>query len=61
MKIRLEFKWQDMWSGMFYKREEKEIDLIDSVSGTRDFRVETIRHVWIFILPMFPIHIWWIR
>ena len=43
MKIKLEYKWQDMWIGLFYKREVP----------------IPIKHLWICIIPMLPLHIVW--
>ena len=43
MKIRIEFKKEDLWVGVFYKKPHRYWD---------DW------HVWICLLPCFPIHIW---
>lgn len=44
-KVRLEFKPQDLWVGVFWKK-----------GGERGFDSENI-NIWICILPMVPIHI----
>lgn len=46
MKIKLEFKPQDLWIGIFWKCRV-EVDLCDW--SYWDF--------WVCIIPMFPIHI----
>lgn len=48
MKIRLEFKLQDMWIGAFFKKNKE--------ARTQDTDYEWL-DIYICILPMFPIHI----
>ena len=64
MKIKLEFKWQDLWIGVY---PEKKLLLSFSEmkiapDGIRRY-LDTIRtwerHIWICIVPCLPIHIWW--
>ncbi len=47
MKVRLEFKPQDLWVGIFWRRR-----------GCKRF-LET--DVWICLFPMLPIHFYWYR
>ena len=49
MRLRLEFKPQDCWVGVFWRR-------VLIVSGPM-FRTD----VWICLLPMLPLHFWWQR
>ena len=44
VNVKLEFKLQDMWIGIFWKGEQY------------DWHTSWL-HIWICILPMFPIHI----
>lgn len=55
MKVRLEWKPQDLWIGAFW--DKKPIVYL----GRRDDGewVASEQHVWICLLPMLPIHIWW--
>ena len=45
MKIRLEFKPQDLWVGVFWKRG-------DEAAGSRKSM-----DIWICLVPMLPIHL----
>lgn len=48
MKVRLEFKPQDCWVGVFWKTTPK---------ANYQFRTD----VWVCVLPMLPIHLSWFR
>lgn len=49
LRVRLEFKAVDCWIGAFWKRHR-------FPSGARE------THLWICLLPMFPLHFhWWSR
>lgn len=52
--IKLEFKWQDMWIGLFYKNETR-------WKGVLQDEPICLRHLWICLIPMCPIHIRWKR
>lgn len=55
MKIRIEFKVQDCWIGVFWRREVDEVtDYGGSVAA-----VFITQHIWICLVPCFPLHIWW--
>ena len=43
MKIRLEFKLQDMWLGIYWVRKH--------------YFEGSAMHVWVCLIPCFPIHI----
>ena len=51
MKIKVEFKLQDFWIGGFWKIEE-EFGQGESIAYL---------HIWICLIPCFPIHIKLIR
>lgn len=55
-KVRWEFKPQDMWVGVFWKRETK-WDCDDNGNQFID-TVET--HLWITLIPMCPLHMSWV-
>lgn len=44
----LEFKWQDMWIGGYHEWK--------TVVSSDHAKIEKL-HIWICILPMFPIHL----
>lgn len=48
MKVKLEFNPSDLWIGCYFKRHLKFIS---------DVHYHTNLHVWITLVPMFPIHI----
>ena len=50
--IRLEWKPQDCWIGVYTRK----IDLFPW-----NYRRRWQRDIWICILPMLPIHLWWTR
>ena len=50
MKISTGFDWHDKWFGVYDKLEEG----VGTLYPKRAFH-----HVWICIVPCFPIHIWW--
>jgi len=52
MKVRLEFKPQDLWIGVFWKR-------LPGYDPEEEPVAEV--HVWICLLPMLPLHIQWAR
>jgi len=55
MKINLEFKLQDIWIGVFWKKDLK-------VTYERLNRSSIRIDVWICLIPMLPLHIrWWKR
>lgn len=39
-----------MWVGVYWKTTKAKMD---------DGDVTIAKHIWICLLPMFPIHIWW--
>ena len=51
-RIALEFKPQDLWIGVFWKKTEL---------FPWNYRNRSRCDIWICILPMLPIHIWWTR
>lgn len=51
MTIRLEFKPQDCWIGVFWKRGRYH----NSATG----EVGSMTDVWICVLPLLPVHIRW--
>lgn len=53
--IRLEFKIQDLWIGAFWKRD---IGYVINESEYIEEKV-IIQHLWICLVPCFPIHIQW--
>lgn len=71
MKIKVKFKLQDMWIGLFWKV----IEIIDDLEATgisfvspRGFTLEGRAnrilkevHLYICLIPCFPIHIQWIQ
>jgi len=59
MKIRLEFKLQDFWVGIFWKNtvtQTKEL-VYSSVNKGNVYLVENILDIWICLIPCLPIHI----
>ena len=48
MKVKLEFKLQDFWIGAYWENE------IEYLVGDRVIRN---LHIWICLMPCFPIHI----
>ena len=55
MKVRLEFVPNDLWIGAFLKDREHE----DYDDDGNYFIDEVVRHLYICIVPMFPIHFSW--
>jgi hypothetical protein len=56
MRIRLEFKPQDCWVGMFLEKTPS----IDPEWALMPGEVlEYYHHVWVCLLPMLPIHASW--
>jgi hypothetical protein len=53
VKVRLEWKPEDCWVGVFWRRGEW--------ANNRKSKTEWRTDVWICLLPMLPIHLWWIR
>jgi hypothetical protein len=49
MKIRIEFKPQDLWIGVFWK------------TGATMAGALLTRDVWACIIPILPIHVSWVR
>ena len=43
MKISLEFKLEDLWVGIYWRRDKH----------------YWLNHIWICLIPCFPIHISW--
>lgn len=52
MKIRLEWKPQDLWIGAFWKT-------VPGLNPEEEPVAEV--HVWICLVPMLPLHLWWCR
>ena len=48
MKVRLEFKRQDLWIGMYWRKTKVNLPLHQLLRW--DF--------WICVVPCFPLHIW---
>lgn len=48
LKIKVEYKLQDMWIGLFWKTEYCKTD-----GGDKPF----VTDIWICLIPCFPIHI----
>jgi hypothetical protein len=46
VKVRIEFKLQDMWVGVFWKRD------VDFITDLREL------NIWICLIPCLPIHIY---
>lgn len=54
MKARVEWKLEDCWVGVFWKRSPPERTLL--LLGLPSLpRVD----VWICLLPCLPLHVWW--
>lgn len=49
LRVRLEWKPQDLWIGVYWKRSDEQS------------RAILLYDVWICILPMLPIHLTWHR
>jgi len=54
MRIRIEFKLQDFWIGIFWKTER---DLYESNPRTHQSTDRITTDIWICLVPCFPIHI----
>ncbi len=52
MSVRLEFQPQDCWIGVYWCKS-----LVIAARNKRRRR----RDIWICIIPMLPIHIWWLK
>jgi hypothetical protein len=65
MAIRLEFKPQDCWIGIFWKTTRGHA--VGKQFNPWSFSIDqsALPHeridVWVCILPMLPIHVWWTR
>lgn len=57
MKIRIEFKLQDMWIGVFWKKDYTIEQYAHLPEGCK--YVSRNLDVWICLIPCFPIHIIW--
>jgi hypothetical protein len=55
--VRWEFKPQDLWVGVFWKREAVALDDGNGDSNFMHRRLD----VWVCLLPMLPIHLTWER
>lgn len=53
MNIKWEFNWHDKWLGVY--DEIKEVKTYNGVASPKTL----FYHIWICIVPCFPIHIWW--
>lgn len=53
MKIRLEFKPQDLWIGLFWKVRRQNLEGLLGCTWTAD--------LWICLLPTLPLHFTWSR
>ena len=52
VKFRFEFKLQDLWLGVFWKRSEEQYFV-----EAKKFFTATRVDIWICLLPCFPLHI----
>lgn len=53
MSVRVEFKPEDCWIGIFWKRRT----LSRACFTTGSYAQRTDTHVWVCLLPCFPIHL----
>lgn len=58
MRVRLEFKKEDCWVGVFWKVSETWA--ADELDDPLDDTTVPMVDVWVCLLPMLPIHITWI-
>lgn len=56
MRVRLEFKPQDLWVGAFWKVGG---ETRHYVAGTPEYRVRRQVDLWVCLLPCLPIHATW--
>lgn len=54
MNWEIEFNPQDLWVGLYWKRGHL---LPSELIGNYERRWD----VWVCILPMIPLHVWWVR
>jgi hypothetical protein len=58
--VRLEWKPQDCWIGVFWKRSEAGREPLTRGRIVSSVRVVMQTDVWVCLLPMLPLHIqWW--
>jgi len=59
MNVRLEYKLQDMWVGLYWVTEVAAVDewIVLPIQSWRPIRT----HLYICLVPCLPIHIWWNR
>lgn len=60
MKAAVEFKVEDLWIGLYWRRMRS--PLCGLTAGKRYRLVDRERvDVWICVLPCLPVHLWWWR